>query len=105
MTVSSEWSALGRRRNLPLLTPEEKQIALKENLLILRPDLFENAYALAMVQETTDLLRTLDAAGKAADPEVRQLALRHRPMIVEEQGGARKLLAQTGGAPWPDFAP
>src|SRR4051794_30733178 len=78
--VNREWSALGQRRRLPLPPPqEEKRIALKENLLILRPDLFDRAYALAMVQETSDLLRTLDAARKAGDPEVRQLALRHRP--------------------------
>jgi len=106
MIVNREWSALGQRRRLPLSPPpEEKRIALKENLLILRPDLFDRAYALAMFQETDDLLRTLDAAGKAGDPEVRQLALRHRPMIVEEQAVAKKLLDQTGGAPWPGFAP
>ena len=104
--VSGEWSALGQRRKLPFPPPqEEKRIALKENLLILRPDLFDRAYALAMVQETSDLLRTLDAARKGGDPEVRQLALRHRPMIIEEQGIAKKLLDQTGGAPWPGFAP
>jgi len=106
MIVSGEWSALGRRRKLPLPPPqEEKRVALKENLLILRPDLFDRAYALAMVQEMSDLLRTLDAAGKGGDPEIRQLALRNRPMIVEEQGIAKKLLDQTGGAPWPGFAP
>jgi predicted outer membrane protein len=106
MIVNREWSALGQRRRLPLPPPqEEKRIALKENLLILRPDLFDQAYALAMVQETSDLLRTLDAAGRSSDPEVRQLALRHRPMIVDEQGVAKKLLDQTGGAPWPGFAP
>jgi len=106
MIVNREWSALGQRRKLPLPPPqEEKRIALKENLLLLRPDLFDRAYALAMFQETGDLLRTLDAAGKAGDPEVRQLALRHRPMVVEEQGVAKKLLDQTGGVPWPGFAP
>src|SRR3954464_8769998 len=106
MIVNREWSALGQRRRLPFPPPQEqKRIALKENLLILRPDLFDRAYALAMFQETGDLLRTLDAAGKAGDPEVRQLALKHRPLIVEEQGVAKKLLDQTGGAPWPGFSP
>jgi predicted outer membrane protein len=106
MSVSSEWSALGQRRKLPVPPPqEEKRIALKENLLLLRPDLFDRAYALAMVQETGDVLRAIDAAGKGGDAEVRQLALRQRPMIAEEQGIAKKLLDQTGGAPWPGFAP
>jgi predicted outer membrane protein len=104
--VSGEWSALGQRHKLPLPpSQEEKRIALKENLLILRPDLFDRAYALAMVQEMSDLLRTVDAAGKSSDPEVQQLAIRHRPMIVEEQAIAKKLLDQTGGVPWPGFAP
>lgn len=106
MTVTSEWSALGQRRKLSLPPPpEERQVALKENLLLLRPDLFDRAYALAMVQETGDLLRSLDAASKAGDAAVRELALHQRPMIVEEQDIARKLLDQTGGPPWPGFAP
>jgi len=105
MIVNGEWSALGQRRKIPVPAQEEKRIALKENLLILRPDLFDRAYALAMFQESGDLLRLLDAADKASDPEVRQLAQKHRATIAEEQGVARKLLDQTGGAPWPGFAP
>ena len=58
-----------------------------------------------MVQETGDLLRTLDSAEKADDPDIRRLALRHRPMIVEERRNANELLKQTGGAPWPGFKP
>ena len=58
-----------------------------------------------MVQETADRLRTIDAAGRSGDAALRQLALRHRPAIAEEQRVAKELLAHTGGTPWPGVSP
>lgn len=104
--LGTELTRLGQQRKLTLPQPQdEKRVALKENLSILRSELFDQAYALAMVQETADRLRTIDAAGRTNDADLRQLALRHRPVIVEEQRAAKNLLAHTGGAPWPGFAP
>ena len=104
--LGAELTRLGRQRNLaPPQPQDEKRVALKENLSILRPELFDQAYALAMVQETADRLRTIDAARRTKDADLRQLALRHRPAIIEEQRAAKNLLAHTGGAPWPGFAP
>jgi len=104
--LEGELNRLGRKHKPALpQQQDDKRIALKENLEILRSDLFDRAYALAMVQETDDLLRTLDSAEKADDPDIRQLALHHRPMIVEERRIANELLKQTGGAPWPGFKP
>jgi predicted outer membrane protein len=104
--LGAEVTRMGQQRKLALPQPQDdKRVALKENLSVLRADLFDQAYALAMVQETADQLRTIDAAGRTGDADLRQLALRHRPAIVEEQRAAKDLLAHTGGAPWPGFSP
>jgi len=104
--LNAELTRLGQQRKLALPQPQDdKRVALKENLSILRAELFDQAYALAMVQETADQLRTIDAAGRTSDADLRQLALRHRPLVVEEQRAAKDLLAHTGGAPWPGFSP
>ena len=103
--MNGELTALAQGHNVPLPQQEEKRVAMKENLSILRPELFDQAYALVMVQETRDLVQTTDTASKANDPLVRQFAQHHQDMIAEEQRRANSLLGHMGGAPWPGFTP
>ncbi|HXH41936.1 MAG TPA: DUF4142 domain-containing protein [Thermoanaerobaculia bacterium] len=103
--MNAELTALARRHNVPLPQQEEKRVAMKEDLSILRPELFDQAYALAMVQETRDLVQTINTASRKNDTLVRQFAQSHQGMIAEEQRRANSLLGHTGGAPWPGFTP
>jgi hypothetical protein len=99
--MRGELSAIAQRRRLPAAPPlQEKQTALRENLEILPGRVFDQGYALAMVQDMTSLSATLDRLDDADDAELKQFAAKHRPTVAQQLGESKKLLDLLGGSPF-----
>jgi predicted outer membrane protein len=104
--VRDDLAAIAQRRHLPLAKSiEEKKQALRDNLSILSGRVFDQGYALAMVQDTRALLQAFDAAGALDDEDVHKIVTKYRPQLEAEQRDSSHLLAQLGGPPWPAFKP
>ena len=84
---------------------EEQKAALKENLSILPGQIFDRAYALAMVQDMNVMLKNFDAASALNDAELRDFIAKYRDTVREQQRAANRLLDRLGGSPWPGVSP
>ena len=84
---------------------EERKLALKDNLSILPGRVFDQGYALAMLQDTRAMLQGFDAASRVNDPDVRNIITKYQQQIREQQRDSDRLLSRLGGAPWPAFEP
>jgi predicted outer membrane protein len=82
---------------------EEKKLALRDNLSQLPGRVFDQGYALAMVQDTRTMLQLFNAP--VDDPVVRDIISKYRAQFVAQQHDAGRLLNELGGAPWPNFSP
>ena len=82
---------------------EEKKLALRDNLSQLPGRVFDQGYALAMVQDTRAMLQLFNA--RIDDPDVRNIVNKYRAQFDAQQRDANRLLSQLGGAPWPNFEP
>jgi predicted outer membrane protein len=79
---------------------EEKKAALRDNLLLLQPELFDRAYALAMVQDLNTELNTLRAASRSGDTQLQTLASEQLPLIEARHNDAVAVLKSVGGSPF-----
>ena len=96
--------AAARRKNVALPQGmEEKKLALLDNLSHLYGRLFDQGYALAMVQDTRAMLQLFNA--RVDDPDVRNIITKYRARLERHQRDASQLLNQLGGPPWPNFEP
>ena len=84
---------------------EERKLALKDNLSILPGRIFDQGYALAMVQDTRAILQGFDAAARINDPDVRNIITKYQQQIRDEQRDSGQLLSHLGGPPWPAVEP
>jgi predicted outer membrane protein len=99
--IRGELSAIAQRRKLPAAPPlQEKQTALRENLEILPGRVFDQGYALAMVQDMTSLSATFEQLDDSDDAELKQFAGKHRPTIAQQLAESKKLLDLLGGSPF-----
>jgi predicted outer membrane protein len=79
---------------------DEKKAALRDNLLLLQPDLFDRAYALAMVQDLSAELNALRAASRSGDAQLETLASEQLPLIEARHRDAAAVLKSVGGSPF-----
>ncbi|HEV2721353.1 MAG TPA: DUF4142 domain-containing protein [Thermoanaerobaculia bacterium] len=79
---------------------EERRVALHQNLSILAPDMFDRAFALAMVQDYDAMLATLGDAARSGPDDLRDFAARVRPTIATRRRAAAALLSRLGGSPF-----
>jgi len=79
---------------------EEKKAALRDNLLLLQPAVFDRAYVLAMRQDLNNELRALQAASSSGDPQLEQLATEQLPLIKARHKDAIAVLEKVGGSPF-----
>ena len=102
--MRGDLSSVAQRRKMALPKGiEEKKLALRDNLSILPGRIFDEGYAVAMVQDTRSMLQTLDA--RVDDPDVRSIAAKYREPIQVAQRDSNRLLDRLGGPPWPAFEP
>jgi predicted outer membrane protein len=79
---------------------DEKKAALRDNLLLLQPELLDRAYALAMVQDLETELTALRAASRSGDAQLEALAAEQLPRIEARRKDAAAVLEQVGGSPF-----
>lgn len=84
---------------------EERKLALRDNLSILPGRIFDQGYALAMMQDTRAMLQAFDAASRSNDPDVRNIVTKYQQQIQDGQRDSGRLLDRLGGPPWPAFEP
>lgn len=92
---------LAQRRNvaMPSLL-EDRRAALHQNLSILPGEVFDRAWALAMVQDYDAILAALRDASRSNDGDVRAFAARMRPTINARRKAVNGLLGTLGGSPF-----
>ena len=104
VNLRADLVAAAQRKNLALPQGiEEKKLALLDNLSHLYGRLFDQGYALAMVQDTRAMLQLFDAS--VDDPDVRNIITKYRARLEQHQRDASKLLNELGGPPWPNLEP
>ena len=104
--MRSDLANVAQRRRIALPKGlEERKLALKDNLSILPGRIFDEGYALAMLQDTRAMLQGFDAASRINDPDVRNIITKYQQQIREQQRGSGELLNRLGGPPWPAFEP
>ena len=79
---------------------DEKRVAMKENLAILPGQSFDQAYALAMVQNLNIAIASFRAASSCGDRDIESFAQQNLPLITAEQRSAAALLDRLGGSPF-----
>ena len=98
--LHADLASLAQRRNLAAPSgPAEKQVALRENLDILPGQVFDRGYSLAMVQDLTATLTTLDGAA-SHDRELADVGARHKAALAEQLKLASAALERVGGSPF-----
>jgi putative membrane protein len=94
-------TALAKRRNITVPTAvDEKKRALKDNLAILPGQIFDRAYALAMLQDFNAMASSFQRASSSGDRDLEAFANEWRPIVAAEQRSAAALLNQLGGSPF-----
>lgn len=102
--MRGDLTSVAQRRKMALPKGiEEKKLALRDNLSILPGRIFDEGYAVAMVQDTRSMLQLLNA--RVDDPDVRGIAAKYRDQIQLAQRDSNRLLDRLGGPPWPAFEP
>lgn len=79
---------------------DEPHVALKENLAILTGRSFDQAYALAMIQDLNRTVLSLRMASSCGDRELEAFAKQNLPIVIAEQKSAAALLDRAGGSPF-----
>lgn len=98
--LHADLASLAQRRKLPTPSgPAEKQVALRENLDILPGQVFDRGYSLAMVQDLTATMTTLDGAA-SHDRELADVGARHKAALSEQLKLASAALERVGGSPF-----
>jgi predicted outer membrane protein len=94
-------TAIAARKHIPVPAAlQEKQVALRDNLLMLPGQVFDRSYALAMVQDLNTLITAYKAAASSGDPELRAFAAPAIPQLEERRKAANALLDRMGGSPF-----
>jgi putative membrane protein len=81
--------------------PDERSSALRENLLQLPGQVFDRGFTMAIVHHTGVMLRGFDGGIAVADPALKDLANRYRPVVERERAASNHILDRIGG---PAFA-
>jgi|SRR5581483_4440220 len=103
-SLQSDLQSVAQRKNIALPKGiEEKKLALRDNLEQLPGRIFDEGYALAMVQDTHAMLQLFSA--RSSDPDLQNIVNKYRDQFQAEQRDAGKLLGHLGGPPWPNFEP
>ena len=98
--LHADLASLAQRRNLPPPSGlAEKQVALRENLDILPGQVFDRGYSLAMVQDLTATMTTLDGVA-SHDRELADVGARHKAALAEQLKVANAALKRVGGSPF-----
>ena len=79
---------------------DEPHLGLKENLAILTGRSFDQAYALAMIQDLNRMARSFRVASSCGDADVENFAKQNLPTVIAEQKAAAALLDRAGGSPF-----
>ena len=94
-------SAIAQRKGVAIPQGvEEKKVALKENLAILPGQVFDRAYALAMLQDFDVAIRNFRAASKCGDRDIESFAAQSLPLLTNDQRATKALLDSLGGSPF-----
>lgn len=102
--LRNDLAGAAQRKNISLPKGmEEKKLALRDNLAQLPGRIFDQGYALAMVQDTRAMLALFNAG--ISDPAVQNIINKYRTQLEQHQRDADRLLNQLGGSPWPNFEP
>ena len=100
-TLLAALAPLAERRKIAMpAVLEDRRAALHQNLSMLPGQVFDRAWALAMVQDYDAILRGLAAAAQSGDQDLRAFAARARPKISARRTDAGELLARLGGTPF-----
>lgn len=92
---------LAAQRHIPIpAAPEERLLALQQNLQTLAPPTFDQAYVFAVLQQSKETLESFDAAARSGDRDLAQFVEKYRPVIVERQSYANHAMGRMGGTPW-----
>jgi len=89
-----------RKRIVIPQSTDEKKIALEENLVTLPGQVFDRAYALAMLQDLNGAIGNFNAAASCGDRDIEAFAKQNLPLLVAEQRSAAALLNRAGGSPF-----
>ena len=100
--MRDELAAAAQRRGVALPKgAEERKVALRDNLAMLPGRVFDQGYALAMVQDTRGMLEM----EKGPDADVRNIITKYDAQLHNGQRDASTVLQNAGGLPWPAFEP
>jgi len=91
--------AAKKRMGVPTATEPRKR-ALKENLDILPGQVFDRAYALAMIQDFDALIASFEKASRSDDKELATFARDNLPRLKQQRQFAAELLDRLGGSPF-----
>lgn len=96
----AQLAPLAQRRRIAMPNVlEDRRAALHQNLSILSGQLYDRAWALALVQDYDALLNGLAAASRS-DDDLRAFAGRVRPTVAARRKSVGALLEQLGGTPF-----
>ena len=96
----AQLAPIAQRRKIAMPNAlEDRRVALHQNLSILSGNLYDRAWALALVQDYDALLGGLGAASQS-DADLRAFAAHVRPTIEARRKTLGALLAQLGGSPF-----
>ena len=100
--MRADLATVAQRRGIALPKgPEEKKVALHDNLAMLPGRIFDQGYALAMFQDTRAMLQM----EKTGDADVRNIIAKYDAQLRAHQSDASQVLDHAGGTPWPAFEP
>lgn len=92
--------AIARQHNVAIPQLEDKRLALHENLAVLPGITFDKGYTLAMVQDTEEIVKSLDRATSSHDDAIRALAQRFKPVFAKYHDRANLVMSHMGGTPF-----
>lgn len=99
--MRADLAAIAARRRLAPAPPlAEKQVALRDNLDTLPGRIFDEGYALAMIQDQNALEQAFDRIARSDDPELKQFAERYRSTVAGQRDQSNAVLELLGGSPF-----
>lgn len=97
--IVASLTPIAQRRQIAISALPDAQVAMRQSLVGV-DDQFDQAFALAMVQNLDAQDAQLAQAAASTDPELRQFAARFEPMVRARRADAAEVLNGFGGSPF-----